>query len=66
MARLQTDLDANSGKIAALLKRNLAEADSLGLEGTPVYLVGPFKASTLDYDGFRKIVAQARARQSGK
>ena len=66
MARLQTDLDANSDKISGLLKRNLAEADSLGLEGTPVYLVGPFKASTLDYDGFRKIVTQARARQSGK
>jgi protein-disulfide isomerase len=66
MARLQNDLDANGDKISALLKRNLAEADSLGLEGTPVYLVGPFKAGTLDYDGFRRIVSRARARQAGK
>ena len=66
MDRLQNDLEARSEQISALLKRNLAQADSLGLEGTPVYLVGPFKASTLDYNGFIKIVAKTRARQSGK
>ena len=66
MERLQSDLDATSGKISALLKRNLAQADSLGLEGTPVYLVGPFKASTLDFNGFVRIIAKTRARQSGK
>lgn len=66
MGRLQTDLDTHADQISALLKRNLAQADSLGLEGTPVYLVGPFKASTLDYNGFHRIVALARARQAGK
>jgi protein-disulfide isomerase len=65
MGRLQADLDTHGEAIAALLKRNLAEADALGLEGTPVYLVGPFKASTLDYDGFKQIVANARERQAG-
>ena len=66
MARLQDDLDTNGGKISALLKRNLAQANSLGLEGTPVYLVGPFKAGALDRNGFHRIVVQARARQAGK
>ena len=29
------------------------EADSLGLQGTPVFLIGPFKvAAAVDYDGF--------------
>ena len=62
MERLRADLDTNASRISALLKRTLAEADSLGLVGTPVYLVGPFKASTLDYKGFQRIVALARAR----
>ncbi|WP_395665021.1 DsbA family protein [Methylocella sp.] len=64
MARLQADLDAHGAEIGALLKRNLAQADSLGLEGTPVYLVGPFKTSTLDYDGFKQALAEARRRQA--
>lgn len=62
MTRLQADLDANGGKITALLRRNLAQADSLGLQGTPTYLVGPFRTSTLDYKGFRQVVADARAK----
>lgn len=66
MERLRSDLDANGDRISALLKRNRAQADLLGLVGTPVYLVGPFKASTLDYAGFRRIVSQTRARQAGQ
>ncbi|MGO4870265.1 MAG: DsbA family protein [Roseiarcus sp.] len=66
MTRLQADLDANGDKISALLKRNLAQADSLGLNGTPVFLVGPFKTSALDYKGFQQVVADTRARQQGK
>jgi len=62
MTRLQADLDANGDKITALLRRNLAQADSLGLQGTPTYLVGPFRTSTLDYKGFKQVVADARAK----
>jgi len=66
MTRLNADLQAHAADIAALLKRNAAEADSLGLLGTPVFLVGPYKvAAALDYDGFKKVVADARARAAG-
>jgi protein-disulfide isomerase len=66
MARLQSDLDAHIDDIAGLIKRNNAEAESLGLQGTPVYLIGPFKvAAAIDYDEFKRVVDQARARQKG-
>lgn len=62
MSRLDADLKAHAEEITALLQRNVMQADSMGLQGTPVYLVGPFKvAQALDYAGFRKVVAQARA-----
>lgn len=63
MARLDSDLKAHDTEIGALLKRNLAQADILGLQGTPVFLIGPFQvASALDYAGFAQVVADARAR----
>lgn len=65
MVRLEADLSANGKTIAALLQRNLAQAQSIGLDGTPTYLIGPFRTSTLDFDGFRQVVAEARAAQAG-
>ncbi|MGE7152429.1 DsbA family protein [Methylorubrum rhodesianum] len=63
MARLEEDRKARQGEIAALLQRNLDQADALGLQGTPVFLIGPLKvAAALDYDGFKQAVAQARAK----
>ncbi|WP_428032041.1 DsbA family protein [Ancylobacter sp.] len=62
-ARLAKDLKAHAGDIGALLKRNNAQAEALGLPGTPVYLVGPFKvAAALDYQGFKDVVEDARKR----
>lgn len=66
MTRLQADLTANGKKIAALLRRNLAQAQSIGLNGTPTYLIGPFRTSTLDYEGFKQVVADARENQAGR
>ncbi len=66
MVRLQADLDAKADAITALLRRNLAQADSIDLQGTPAYLVGPFRTSTLDYAGFKQVVADARAKQAAK
>lgn len=66
LTRLQADLDAHGDKILALLKRTMAQADSLGLQGTPTYLVGPFRTSTLDYKGFRQVVSDARKKQAGQ
>ncbi|OHV15763.1 disulfide bond formation protein DsbA [Methylorubrum extorquens] len=62
VARLEEDRKAHQAEIAALLQRNLDQADALGLQGTPVFLIGQLKvAAALDYDGFRQAVAQARA-----
>lgn len=63
LARLQADLDAHDAEITALLKRNNEQAEALGLPGTPVFLIGPYKiAQPLDYDGFKRVVAQVRGR----
>jgi protein-disulfide isomerase len=63
MNRLEADLKAHEGGIAALLERNQRQAKALGLEGTPVYLIGPFMvAKALDADEFKEIVADFRAR----
>jgi protein-disulfide isomerase len=63
MTRLEEDRKVHQDEIAALLQRNLDQADALGLQGTPVFLVGPLKvAAALDYDGFKQAVAQARAK----
>lgn len=65
--RLAKDLKAHAGEIGALLKRNNEQAEALGLPGTPVYLVGPFKvAAALDYQGFKDVVQDARARAAEK
>ena len=66
VAQLDADQKTHDGEISALLKRNLDQADSMGLEGTPVFLIGPFKvAAALDYDGFKRAVEKTRARQNG-
>jgi protein-disulfide isomerase len=66
MARLDADLAAHAADIAALIKRNNAEAESLGMQGTPVFLIGPFRvAAAIDYDEFKRVIGQARARQQG-
>ncbi len=64
MTRLDADLKAHADDIAALLKRNMDQADALGMQGTPTYLIGPFRTSTLDYDGFKQALAEARRRQA--
>ncbi|MEN5082670.1 DsbA family protein [Bosea sp. TWI1241] len=64
MARLQSDLTAGADATLTLLRRNHAQADSLGLQGTPTYLVGPFRTSTLDEAGFRQAIADAREKQA--
>lgn len=64
MRRLDADTDKHRDAILALIKRNMAQGDALGLTGTPAFLVGPFRTSTLDYNGFKQIVADARAKQA--
>ena len=67
MNRLDADIKANGPSITGLLERNLAIADAIGLQGTPGFLVGPFKVNqALTYEGFQHVVADARARQAGQ
>jgi protein-disulfide isomerase len=62
MKRLNSDLVANAAEIDGLVRRNLSIGDTLSFAGTPVYLVGSYMTSTLDVDGFKKVVAAARSR----
>ncbi|KPH81593.1 DsbA family protein [Bosea vaviloviae] len=64
LARLEADVNGKAAQITALLQRNMAQADSLGLQGTPTYLIGPFRTSTQDYAGFKQVVADARKKQA--
>jgi protein-disulfide isomerase len=64
MAQLDADMTAHADAIQTLIRRNMAQADALGLTGTPTYLIGPFRTSTLDYQGFRQVIADARAKQA--
>lgn len=66
LARLQADHDKNADRITALLRRNAAQAQAIGLQGTPSYLIGPFRTSTLDYKGFKQAFAEARRRQAAQ
>lgn len=60
-AGLETEANRRDAEITALLQRNNAQAEGLGLRGTPVFLIGRFLvASALDEDGFRQVVADAR------
>jgi len=63
MDRLDADLKAHGDDITKLLRRNLAQADSLGLMGTPAYIVGQYRVTqALNYEGFKRVAADARAR----
>lgn len=64
MNRLNADLNTNSAQISALLQRNLDQANALGLQGTPTYLIGPFRTMALDYSGFKQALVEARRRQA--
>lgn len=63
MDRIDSDLQGHADQITAHLRRNLAHADMLQLQGTPAYLVGIYRVtSALTYDGFKRVAADARAR----
>lgn len=67
MPRLDADLAAHAQDVASLLKRNKDEAESLGLQGTPVFLIGPYEvAAAVDFEEFQRVVANTRARQRGE
>jgi protein-disulfide isomerase len=67
MDRLDADLQSHEDDITKLLRRNLAQANSLGLTGTPAYIVGQYRVTqALNYEGFKRVAADARARGTKK
>lgn len=67
LKQLDTDLDRHADEIAGLIKRNLNIAQAIGLQGTPGFLIGPYKVNAaLNEQGFARVVADARARQKTK
>jgi protein-disulfide isomerase len=66
-AQLDADIAAHADDIMRLIKRNLNIAEAIGFQGTPGFLVGPFKVNeALNDRGFMRVVADARARQKAK
>jgi len=67
MNRLEADIEANAAGIIGLIQRNLAIADAIGLQGTPGFLIGPYKVNqALTYEGFQHVIADARAKQANQ
>jgi protein-disulfide isomerase len=62
-SRLQVDLKKNATEIDALLERNNAQAESLGLQGTPAFIVGNYLSEGgMDYAGLKAAVHEARTK----
>lgn len=65
--RLQTDLERYRKDIDAELADNETQAFSLGLDGTPAYLIGPILVKgALDEREFAKAIAAARTADRGR
>lgn len=61
LRRLRADLEAHHDEIDQILSRNAVQAFSLGLTGTPGFLVGPaLVRGRLDKSGLEKLIAAAR------
>lgn len=66
LQRLEKDVEETRPDISALLRRNIDQAEGLGLRGTPAYIVGPFLVTAaLNEEGFRQVVSDARDRMNG-
>ena len=60
-SRLLTDLKVHSADIEALLKRNAEQAEQLGLEGTPGFIIGNVQSfGGMTLEEFRAAVSKAR------
>lgn len=61
--RLRGDLVRHRREIAALMARTDRQARTMGLQGTPAFVIGPYLVpGALDLNSMRKIVAEARTR----
>ena len=61
--RLQADIKENAAEIDALLERNNEQAESLGLQGTPAFIVGTYLSEGgMDYASLKHAVHEARTK----
>lgn len=61
LARMAQDLSAQGGEIEESLRRIATQARSIGLKGTPAFVVGTYLVpGALDYETLKGTVAQAR------
>lgn len=66
-ARLQQDLKTHGPEIEALLQRNDLQANALGLDGTPGFIIGnTFVPGGVELAGFKELVKEARAEKAGQ
>ena len=60
---LQADMKKNAAEIDALLERNNEQAESLGLQGTPAFIIGTYlHEGGLDYASLKDSVHEARTK----
>ena len=63
MARMQHDLWSRDAELQNMLGRVAVKAASLGLQGTPGFVIGTYLVpGALSYDDLRKVVADVRAK----
>jgi len=61
VAKATADLTANQKTIDALMERNNMQAEALGFNGTPSFIIGRFRVpGVLEEAGFRAAIADAR------
>ena len=59
--KAKTDYDANQKSVDALFARNNTQAEALGFNGTPSFIVGVFRVpGVLEEEGFKAAIADAR------
>jgi protein-disulfide isomerase len=65
--RAKRDLDTNGKAIDAILARNNEQAEGLGFNGTPSFIVGKFRVpGVLSMDQFEEVIADARKAKAAK
>jgi protein-disulfide isomerase len=67
MDRLSSDLVSNAKAIDAVVKRNSAQAEAFGFNGTPSFIVGKFRVpGILTMEEFGQVIADARKAAAAK
>lgn len=65
--RARRDLETNAKAIDAMLARNNEQAEGLGFNGTPSFIVGKFRVpGVLTMDQFEAVIADARKAKAAK